>query len=100
MNQIKTVEEFRENILKDNVIVDFSAEWSTPSKMTDMIIEEIAEENDNITIIKVDVDRFRGIAKEYNIFNVPVIMFFQNGKVVKYKQGLLRKDELLDFINQ
>lgn len=100
MKSIQTIQEFNEEIKDNRVIVDFYADWCTPCKMLDMILNEVEEENNNLKIIKVDTDRFRQIAKEYRVLTVPVIKIFENGKEVKEKQGLMRKDELLDFINQ
>lgn len=99
MITIKTAGEFQEIIKSDRVIVEFYADWCTPCKMIDMIIEEIEEEN-NISFVKVDTDRFRSIAKENKVLTVPVVKIFEHGKVVKEKQGLMRKDELLSFINE
>lgn len=98
MLTIKTALEFKELIEKDKVIVEFYADWSTPSKMLEMIINEIEEERKELIFVKVDTDRFRSIAKEYNVVNIPVIKIFSNGKEKKEKQGLMRKEELLDFI--
>lgn len=100
MKSIQTIQEFNDSIKGNRVIVHFYADWCTPCKMLDMIIEEIEEENNNLEIIKVDTDRFRQIAKEYRVLTVPVIKIFENGKEIKEKQGIMRKDELLDFINQ
>lgn len=100
MVTIKTAQEFKEIVKKEKVIVEFYADWCTPCKMLGMIIEEIEAENSNISIVKVDVDRFRTLAKEYRVLSVPVIKIFENGKEKNEKQGLMRKDELLDFINQ
>lgn len=100
MIAIKTTNEFNELIKNNKVVVSFGTEWSMPSKMLDMILEEIEEETTGIDFIKVDIDRYRTIAKEYNILNVPVVCLFSNSKVVKQQNGLMRKEELLNLIHQ
>lgn len=100
MLTIKSTNEFQEIIKDEKVVVEFFAEWCTPCKMLDMVIEEIESENPSITFVKVDTDRFRSIAKEYKVLTVPVIKIFSLGKEEKSKQGLMRKDELLSFINE
>lgn len=100
MTTIKTVLEFEELIKQNKVIVEFFAEWNTPSKMLDMIIEELEEESDQNVFVKVDTDRFRTIARDYKVVTIPVIKIFENGKEVREKQGLMTKDELLNFINE
>ena len=100
MITLKTANEFHELIQGDFVVVSFTAEWSGPCKMFDLILEEVALECSEPTFVKVDSDRFRSIAKEYNVVTVPVVCIFSNGKVVKQQSGLMRKEELLSFINQ
>lgn len=100
MVTIKTPIEFDELIKNNKAVVLFGTEWNTPSKMLEMILEEIEEETQDITFIKVDTDRFNNIAKDYNALNVPVICMFNNGKVEKQQNGVMRKDELLSLIQQ
>ena len=100
MKKIKSALEFQE-LIKDNlVVVDFYADWCGPCQSLNMVINEIEQERVDIKFISVDVDQFRRIAKEYGIISIPAIKVFSNGKVIKEKQGLLRKDELLSFIEE
>ena len=96
---LKTAQEFSELIKGENILVNFTAEWSGPAKMMDMVFEEVESDLDGFTLVKVDSDRFRSIAKDYQVVNVPVICLFANGKVVKKQNGFMRKEELLSFIN-
>ena len=89
-----------EPIISNTGVVDFYADWCGPCKMLDIVIEEVAEENPDITFVKVDADRFRSIAKDYHVLSVPVVAIFSNGKVVRQRSGLMRKEELLDFIGK
>lgn len=100
MVSLKMPYEFDELIKGELVVVDFFADWCGPCKMLDIVIEEVAEENPDITFVKVDADRFRSIAKEYHVLSVPVVAIFSNGKVVRQRSGLMRKEELLDFIGK
>lgn len=100
MVSLKMATEFDELIKGDFVVVDFYADWCGPCKMLDVVIEEVAEEHPEITFVKVDADRFRGIAKEYHVMSVPVVAVFSNGKVVRQQNGLMRKEELLSFLGQ
>ena len=100
MVSIKLASEFNELIKQDKVLVVFTAEWSTPCKMEEMILEEVQEELPDLTIVKLDSDRFRSIAKDYSVVNLPVFIIFSNTKVVKQQTGLKRKEELISFINE
>ena len=96
MKHIKTVEEFHEVIKKERVLVDFYADWCNPCKMLGMILEDV----DKIEVVKVDVDRFGSIAKEYKVLSIPALKIFSNGEVVKERTGLMSREELDKFIDE
>ncbi len=96
MKYIKTVNEFNEAIQGEKVLVDFYADWCNPCKMIGMILEEI----EDIDIVKVDIDRFRNIAKEYKVLSIPSLKIFSNGEIIKEKIGFMTRDELQRFINE
>ncbi len=96
MKHIKTVEEFKEVIKKDRVLIDFYADWCNPCKMMGMILEDI----DSIEIVKVDVDRFGTIAKEYKVMSIPALKIFSKGEIVKESVGFMSREELEEFIKE
>ena len=100
MKKMKTATEFQEISKQEFVIVDFYADWCGPCNSLNMVLEELEQERSDLEIISIDVDRFRSIAKEYGVISIPAIKVFSKGKVIKEKQGLLRKDELLSFIEE
>lgn len=97
MRHIKTENEFYEIIQsEEKVLIDFYAEWCNPCKVMGTILESI----DSIPVIKIDIDRFRNIAKEYKVMTIPSLKIFSSGEVIKEKTGLMSKDELINFINE
>ena len=88
-----------DRVIKDNkkVLVDFFANWCGPCKMLSPILEEISNEED-IVVVKVDVDEFGDIASRFDVFSIPTLVLFKEGKQVDKKVGYLPKDALLDFI--
>ena len=96
MRYIKTKEEFYEVIKSDRVLVDFYADWCNPCKMLGMILEDV----DKIEVVKLDVDRFGTIAKEYKVMSIPALKIFSNGEVIKETTGLMSRDELDKFISE
>ena len=96
MRHIKTVEEFNEIIQSDKVLVDFYADWCNPCKMLGMILEDV----DSIDVVKVDVDRFGTIAKEYKVMSIPALKIFSKGEVIKESVGFMSREELNKFINE
>lgn len=99
MKTINTIDEFKEIIKSEKILVDFSAEWCGPCKMLKEVLKDL--DNDNvIDIVQVDVDKFNGIAKSYKVFSVPTLMIFEKGELIRQKTGFMMKNELIEFINE
>ena len=96
-----TDEEFENSILKNSgvCLVDFWAEWCGPCKQISPILEEIAsEENNDITVAKINIDENPRIATDYGIRSIPTMLLFSNGELKDTKVGVLPKQELNDWI--
>ena len=96
-----TDEEFEDSILKNSgvCLVDFWAEWCGPCKQISPILEEIAsEENNDITIAKINIDENPKVATDYGIRSIPTMLLFSNGELKDTKVGVLPKQELNDWI--
>ena len=93
-------EEFEEKVLKSDkkVLVDFYADWCGPCKMMGPVIEKLAEEVDDISFVKVNVDHAENISRSYGIMSIPALFLFENGEVVKNSVGFKSIDELKEFI--
>ena len=84
MMKVVNSNEFKSEIEKDMVLVDFFAEWCGPCKMISPILDELqAEFEDKINIIKVYVDNSMDIGVQYNISNIPALVLLK--KVKKFK---------------
>ena len=90
-------EDFNEEIKDKLVLVDFYATWCGPCRMMHPIIEEVAKE-ENIKVIKVDVDKHDELARNYGIMSIPTIILFQNGNLVEKNIGFIPKEQLLTMI--
>lgn len=85
-------------VIKSKVLVDFYANWCGPCKMLSPILEQLASEVD-IDIIKVDVDKYQDLAREYKIMSIPCLILFDNEKEIKRTLGFMPKEKLKEFIN-
>lgn len=85
---------------KDNVIIDFYANWCGPCRMLRPILEEVARENPNLKIVSINVDEEKSLTKDYNIFSIPCLVFIKSGKKIKRNAGLVTKEELEVIINE
>ena len=79
-------------------LVDFYAVWCGPCKIMSPIVDEIAEENGDIVVGKVDVDEAEELAARFEIMSIPTIMVFKNGEPAKTFIGVTSKDEILDAL--
>ena len=100
MVSVKTKEEFEELIKGDFVLVDFFADWCGPCKMLDMVLEEVEEERQDVTFVRIDSDRFRSIGRDYKVITVPHVIIFSKGEVVREQKGFMRKEEVLSFLDR
>ena len=81
------------------VLVDFWAEWCGRCKQISPILEEIANEKDNLNILKLNIDENPTTPQKYNVRGIPTLMLFKDGKLIDTKIGSLPKSSLEDWIN-
>ena len=82
------------------VLVDFWAEWCGPCKMIAPILEEIATEEQGLSIAKVNVDESPDLARRYGIMSIPALILFQNGEPAKTMVGAKPKSVLLEELGE
>lgn len=80
------------------IIVDFYADWCGPCKMVAPILQEVADENTDIEVYKVNIDEEPGIAKDFAVRSIPTIISFKDGKEHKKTIGVQPKDTMLDLL--
>ncbi|MFK7832698.1 MAG: thioredoxin [Winogradskyella sp.] len=92
---------FSELINQDQaVLVDFFADWCGPCKVLAPILKDVkAALGEDVSIIKIDVDKNQALATKYKVRGVPTMLLFKNGKQVWRQSGVLQKDELIAIIN-
>ena len=100
LKHINSVAEFDEAIKEGLALVDFFATWCGPCKMLSPVLEEVANENPNLSILKIDVDEVGPLAAKFGVQAIPTLILFKDGQQVATKMGYQNKNHLLAFINQ
>lgn len=79
-----TVAQYEEYIAKNkNVIVDFYADWCGPCKRMAPVLEELQTANkDKFTILKVDIDHSKDLARQFKVSSIPRLFVYKDGKQV------------------
>lgn len=80
------------------VLIDFYADWCMPCKMLGETLEEIAEDNKDANIVKINVDEHPELARSYGVMSIPLLLLYNDNKIEKKHVGLMEKEELLDWI--
>lgn len=83
------------------VLVDFYAEWCAPCKMMPPILKELKEMmKDNLTILKIDVDKNPHVAQAFEIQGVPTLIIFKDGEIRWRQSGVANAKQLQHVIQQ
>jgi thioredoxin 1 len=78
------------------VLVDFFAEWCGPCKMMPPILKDVKSTlGDQVKVLKIDVDKNKKVASNYQIQGVPTLILFKGGKVIWRKSGVIPATELV-----
>ena len=71
---------FQDDIAEGNVLVDFWAPWCGPCRAVHPVLEEIANERDDVTIISLNIDEAQKTAVQFAVQSIPTMILFQNGE--------------------
>jgi thioredoxin 1 len=91
---------FKEEVLNSDklVLIDFWASWCGPCRMVGPIIDEIAKENPDIKVCKVNVDEEPELANEFHIMSIPTLVVMKDGQVLRQSMGAKPKSLILDML--
>lgn len=81
------------------VLLDFYADWCGPCRMVSPIIDEIAEERDDLFVGKINVDEQPELAMEFGIVSIPTLVVMKNGEVAQKVTGARPKAQILAMVD-
>jgi thioredoxin 1 len=79
----------------DAVLVDFWAPWCGPCRVIAPSLEEINEEQENLRVVKLNVDDNQVTAARYEVMSIPTLILFKDGQAAHKIIGALPKKRLV-----
>ena len=80
------------------VLLDFYADWCGPCRMVSPIVDEIAAENPQYTIGKINVDEEQELAEKFGVFSIPTLVVLKNGNLVSQAAGARPKAHIIAML--
>jgi len=88
-----------QNSNKIPVIVEFMGVWSEPCIAMDNVFSDLAIEfSEKFIFAKVDIDEQEELSKEYKIKNIPTLLVFKDGELVRTEVGELKEKEARELL--
>ncbi|MEA2427811.1 MAG: thioredoxin 1 [Thermoleophilaceae bacterium] len=91
---------FQAEVLENDkpVLVDFWAPWCGPCRVIAPSLEEIAEEREDVRIVKLNVDDNQETAARYQVMSIPTLILFKGGEPAHQIIGAMPKSRLVQEI--
>lgn len=80
------------------VLLDFYADWCGPCRMVSPLVDEIAEENPQYLVGKINVDSEPELAQAFDVASIPTLIVMKDGKVVSRAVGARPKPQILAML--
>lgn len=91
---------FENEVIKSEktVLLDFYADWCGPCRMVSPLVDEIAEENPQYLVGKINVDMEPELAQTFGVASIPMLVVMKDGKIVNQSVGARPKEQILAML--
>ena len=95
-----TKENFQKEVIESEktVLLDFWASWCGPCRMVSPVVDEIAAENAEIKVGKINIDEQAELAEQFRVMSIPTLRVMKKGEVVKQSVGAQPKQQILSML--
>ncbi len=102
MITVITKDNFQAEVLQSDkpVLIDFWASWCGPCRMLSPVVDQIADENPDIKVGKVNVDDEPELAGQFGVMSIPTLLVFKDGKLAGQSVGVRPKDYILEMLGK
>lgn len=103
MNSVLDIsaEQFNQEVTEHQgtVLVDFYAPWCGPCKMIAPVVEQVAQQNNELKVVKIDADNAQELMAQYSVRGIPTLLLIKNGELVDRKVGAASVQQVTSFVN-
>lgn len=80
------------------VLLDFYADWCGPCRMVSPLVDEIAKENPQYLVGKINVDNESELASQFGVSSIPMLVVMKDGKIINQSVGARPKAQILAML--
>ena len=80
------------------VLLDFYADWCGPCRMVSPLVDQIADENPQYLVGKVNVDQETELAQAFGVASIPTLVVMKGGRIANRSVGARPKQQILAML--